>query len=197
MKHFQYKKLNKEEEYQAWLAKDYNSLLFSIFPYIVKMANKFKKGDEDLIQEGVLAVLSSLSKFNAAKGRLTTFATKIVYHALCSKIRKDKLIKTPSYIERNEQFDSILNLNNNLPTIDIAEKETSISDILDDQEYTQRIKIICEECLDERQQYILNQRLNGGKLKEIGNSLGISKERTRQIYEHSIELIKRKLNLPV
>lgn len=193
MQHYNYVKLTKEEEYQAWIAKDTDTLIYSVIPYIIKIAKKFNRDTDDLVQEGVAVLLSKLNKFDPTKGRLSTFTTFIVHHAICNKLRRDKLIKTPVAYDEAARLNNVVHLNTVKPTLDFIREETSVADLFNNHEDLEQIKQIFEKYLDKRQQFIVTERCNNKKLVDIAKNLMISKQRAAQIYKQAIDIIQNKL----
>ena len=70
------------------------------------------------------------------------------------------------------------------------------SDPAEIMEQKERTKLLLDLCpINERHQYVFEARISGLTWKEIGDDLGVSRERARQIYKKIVSKKKRRLRI--
>jgi len=177
-----YRKLTREEEYQAF--KDYrngdlearNLLIKSIMPLVTYIASKryhSKNVDdlEDYIQVGYIGLLKSIEKFDHTRGtRLTTYAWKAINsHITNFKNNTRSLIKVPQIVTDLPIFEDTIN--------DICSLDVELKLPID----------LRLDILSERDRWVIEQSyLKERTLQQIGVDLGITRERVNQLRKRAI-----------
>lgn len=183
------------------------TLMLSVMPMAVRLAQKYQGRGlpiDDLIQSANQGVIRAVDKFDPNRGcRLTTYATWWIKQSLLRDLAIDtKLIHVPLYVFGNdnlgeftpEQLEQFRKLNGSLTSLDVQagdDKEVTPAALVEEREHElieqmerKRELAILERNirrLRPRQQEILRARLAGRTLLEIGKTLGITRERVRQI----------------
>ncbi|MCC9608367.1 sigma-70 family RNA polymerase sigma factor [Blastopirellula sp. JC732] len=138
---------------------------------------------EEFLAESNAILLNAIDKFDYARGyRFSTYATHAIQRNLFRLIEKrNKRRKLESAEEAAIQTAASPAVDPDRPTdVEVQNAFDAIMSRIDD-------------ALDPREQFIVRQRFGldqlgkGKSLREIGDELGISKERTRQLYQRSIE----------
>lgn len=188
--------LTREEELKAWLDGNFDLLARSQLPYVIKLAasvcRRYRFKDVDMaISAGNIALIESLRRFDPRKARLTTWVTRVVLWRVAKEIQIDRQGCGPSErimasrrvflvpldaIVRNSvphSFDPESDLDNELNRLRAAIKR-----------------------LKPRLARVIRARLDGLTLREIGDKMGISRERVRQLERVAIHAIKKDLSKP-
>ena len=134
-----YKALSSKEQYILYKkiqegdtnAKD--QVIHSCLPLVINIANKFRYNNkhidlEDMVQEGNIALIRAVEKWDISKGAITTVVTWYVRNSLINMITDAQYcIKFPYAMSRRaaEQLRKIKSLNSN--DIDYLVKETGLS----------------------------------------------------------------------
>lgn len=206
-----YKPLTKNEEKQLLVdaktnAKSRNLLMEANLKFVFDVAKNYKgKGVPlgDLISEGNLGLSYAIDKFDPTRDvKLISYAVNWIRYYIQKAIAKrekevfvesgeeilDKLFIDDAFSENNED--------------DISEysKYDIIDDSMEEEErYNDREVIIKSvfEILDDREKLIIQKYygLNGYKrvkLKDIGNDIGVTAERVRQLRNIAFDKIRKK-----
>ncbi|EAQ78948.1 sigma-70 family RNA polymerase sigma factor [Blastopirellula marina] len=138
---------------------------------------------EEFLAESNAILLNAIDKFDYARGyRFSTYATHAVQRNLFRVIEKRN---------KRRKLESCEEVALHAATAPAANpEEPSGQDVLSAFE---SIMSRIDQVLDSREQFIVRERFGldgigkGKSLREIGEELGISKERTRQLFQRSIE----------
>lgn len=158
-----------------------------------KKCNSLTK--EDLINAGVVAFIENEHKFDPSTGKdIWDYMWLVVAGKVKEYInRYDELIYVPETSRRriNYSFDAISSYNQSAKLVD---EGTYFSDLEDDLSYSQAIAEFLS-LLDSRQKQVITLRygLNGQSplsLDAIGDILGISRQRVRQIEAKSLHIMR-------
>lgn len=198
-----YKPLSKDNE-QDLLKKAKNSILAknqvltSNLKFVFQTAKKYRGYGvpmEDLIAEGNIGLTKAIERFDTNRDvKFISYAVWWINQTIQEFIKKKKNIDN---IE-SEKVDTIKKNNSE------DELEYDLIDDTDNKDEKEELKFdIIKKLvlkLNDREQYIINSYygLNGEKektLDEIGKKLKISKERTRQIKEKSLRILRSELML--
>ena len=199
--------LSREEEgylSKQWLTKKdinaRNKLVEANLKFVANIARNYKGlglSYSDLIQEGNAGLFKAADKFDPDKGyKFISYAVNWIKQSILEALNKKNALKTAEL--PNETCDDVLDDRRDLTNNDISLDDVYL-DLSDDER--RREKDICDVAkflltgLTSREKYIVCQYngINEKKpktLEEIGNSLGLSKERVRQINETAMKKLR-------
>lgn len=199
--------LSREEEgylSKQWLTKKdinaRNKLVEANLKFVANIARNYKGlglSYSDLIQEGNAGLFKAADKFDPDKGyKFISYAVNWIKQSILEALNKKNALKTAEL--PNETCDDVLDDKRDLTNNDISLDDVYL-DLSDDER--RREKDICDVAkflltgLTSREKYIVCQYngINEKKpktLEEIGNSLGLSKERVRQINETAMKKLR-------
>lgn len=139
------------------LVRKYEPLIHSI---IAKKLSDYI-GDDDLVQVGRIALWKSAKKYDPDKGKFSTYAYKVIYHAMLKELgrRKNEVsLNTPVVGEEDAEFqDFIPDLK---PIFEGVEIKFELNDFF--------------QTLSHRQQDVLTHKAKGETHREIAKSIGAS-----------------------
>lgn len=152
------------------LVRKYEPLIHSVI--YKKLPNYI--GDDDLVQVGRIALWKSAKRCNPDKGKFSTYAYKVIYHAMLKELGKRK----------NE-----ISLNTPI----IGEEETEFQDLIPDlKQMVEGVEMRFElsdfyKTLTPRQQSVLSHKASGEPYKEIAAAIGVSYD----VVRNEMVLIRR------
>lgn len=178
-------------------------LFMSCVPWAIRQAgifyrNAMHRGNtrsniDDMTQEALWGLLESLRIFNPAKGRLTTIAHHYIYRRLIWYSKTNNIIHIP--VDRCGKKDEF-----NPATLPITSLEAlPVLNSIEDDDTSTAIKrydddeLINKHIADlpERWRKILYMRFwEGRTLQDIGNIIGLTRERIRQIEAKAIKRLQ-------
>ena len=187
-----------------------NEILTANLKFVFLTASKYKgKGVPlpDLISEGNMGLIKAIEKFDVEKGvKFISYAVWWIRNSIQEYIKKQQSILS------HEKDDDELNCKINISSFKDYEEDEFVTvgdTIEDDDSYSETIdrsiksievvnKIL--EKLDNRERYIVKRYYGIGaekemNLEEIGNELGITKERVRQIKRKSMDKLRSEILL--
>ena len=199
--------LSREEEgylSKEWLTKKdinaRNKLVEANLKFVANIARNYKGlglSYSDLIQEGNAGLFKAVDKFDPDKGyKFISYAVNWIKQSILEALNKKNSLKSAEL--PNETCDDVIDDKKDLTINDISLDDVYL-DLSDDER--RREKDICDVAkflltgLTSREKYIVCQYngINEKKpktLEEIGNNLGITKERVRQINEKAMKKLR-------
>ena len=181
-----------------------NEILESNLRFVFDMAKKYTgKGVpiSDLISEGNMALIYAITKFDEEKDvKFISYAVWWIRHAMLDAIKKKKLMSSVEVEQEDIYGNSYENTTSDSEDESVSQMETSFSNSSDERR--------CEVCrnqndalnsimptLTTREESVINYYfgLNGNEklnFVEIGNKMGISSERARQIKINAIRKLR-------
>jgi RNA polymerase sigma factor (sigma-70 family) len=195
-------RLTAQEEAEACRLKDlgdkeaFNRLVEAVVPYAVDLARQYSRRNtdsEDMAQIAIIAVIGAIPRFDATKGRLTTFVTSpIIWALLRSRDSYFSAVCVPHWSKRRRMNRCNEFPMSATPTVDSHEKE--IDDTEELEERVASIRYAMKE-MPEKWRYVLIRRSDGLTLSQIGIELGITKERVRQLEARAIAEVQYRLEV--
>ncbi len=186
-----------------------NEIIVSMLPWIYTHAYKFQAttglNPDDLAQAAVLKIIQGFHSYNPARGlKPITYFGKCILHAMVAEICTDRTIRKPTSADTGEETKAagektrwVLSLQMPLPGTEHKELGDTIPNAQDrdagdgaDVRADVKLMRLAIAKLDRRMREVLESRLRGEKLKQIGERLGITRERVRQIENDAKEKIR-------
>lgn len=171
---------------------------------------------EDLMQVGSMALMRAAETWDADKGKFSTYAMLWIHHHLRREIQdRVRVVRIPNHRQasggwkrhpRNStrmfyghQNHRQFGIANEVCLIDLMQDrfppaETHETTLCADAE-KRAVNLAALETLTDRERYVVRMRFWEDKtLKEVGDMLGLSRERVRQIQEDSLAKLKRSVH---
>jgi len=194
-----------------------NELIETSMPFVINMAVKINKVRnpkhlelDDLIQAGVFGLARAIEKFDLSKkNKFLTYASYWVRNNIDREIHKCKPYRVPLSVAYNcskgivksdltrasvEHFKEMMVVNHH----DTSKGDSS--EMLDPRQKTPDenadvnekicfLHMVIDDLDDERHSQAIRMRMEGAILKDIGETLGFTRERARQV----IDIVEKKL----
>ncbi|MBQ8741670.1 MAG: RNA polymerase sporulation sigma factor SigK [Clostridia bacterium] len=163
--------------------------------HVVKKYYTATDEQDDLISIGTIGLIKAVNTFKADKKiRLATYAARCIENEILMHFRNNKKYAQDVYI--SDPIDTDKN-GNTLTLIDIIADEGNIEDEIDTKIKVQKLRVILNGTLDERELQIINMRygLGGEKeltQREIAKKLGISRSYVSRIETAALEKLRKK-----
>lgn len=161
-----------------------NKIVLAYRPLVEGVARKLGDGrrtDDDLVSEGNIGLLRALETFDPERGfRFSAYAVFWVRARIIEFVRSNKSVVRPSRRQAPAQPDSAIG---DLEPDDVTVDERIVTDI-EVAHLRDKLDDILHSVLHERERHIFTARHlsdDAPTLQQIGDELGISGERVRQI----------------
>jgi len=184
-------------------------------PFVAHMARRYRDRGvplEDLVAEGAVGLLKAIRRFDPNAGtRFTTYASFWIRKGIIDALlERPRVVHLPRYArEQGKPFPREVSLDAPVKTAEttstwserLADRGSRAAfDVLADREEHRRLRRLVLD-LTPREQVVLAERfgLHGGPartLGDVGASMGLSKERVRQIESGALSRLRRRLRTP-
>ena len=167
--------------YRDWIVKSNMRLVISIVKKFVNPQNGF----DDLLSDGIVALIRAVDKFDVGLGfRFSTYATQVVRRNTYRSVMEKQA-------DRQRNFGSI---HENGIDISDDQKESSMSEQRW-HDLRARLSLMLNH-LDRREKFIIRARFSLGghrriqTLQRLADKLGVSKERIRQLEKRALDKLR-------
>lgn len=160
--------------------------------HVVKFYSKrcYNLEFEDLVDVGIIELYRAIERYDMSQHvRLVSFCGISIRHRIKSATIQERIIRTPLSItnpELKQQAKKVMCVG------ELTEISKEEEDIEDFSEYVPKLRSSIEK-LPEREQRILQERLEGKTLKELSDMFNLSRERIRQIWDETIAKLRKEL----
>ncbi len=173
-------------------------LILSILPWAIKLAHKYRHTEplEERISYAMLGVCKAVDVWEPERGKLTTIATCCIHNAIIDAIRKTCHPVVPPNpwnlprSEKGKQQAECAKKSVEL-TWDIARHLYADDPIPCELSSKVRQYRAARDALPSRLRKIILAREQGDTLKVIGDRMGLSRERVRQLVDRAIWQIRK------
>lgn len=174
-----------------------NKLIEHNLRLVAHVVKKYYSNDDqdDLISIGTIGLIKAVNTFKSDKKiRLATYAARCIENEILMHFRNNKKYAQDVYI--SDPIDTDKN-GNALTLIDVIADEGNIEDEIDKKIKLQKLRILLNCTLDERELKIINMRygLGGNKeqtQREIAKTMGISRSYVSRIETAALEKLRKK-----
>lgn len=174
-----------------------NKLIEHNLRLVAHIVKKYYTSDEqdDLISIGTIGLIKAVNTFKPDKKiRLATYAARCIENEILMHFRNNKKYTQDVYI--SDPIDKDKN-GNTLTLIDIIADDSNIDDEIDTKIKLQKLRVILNGTLEERELQIINMRYGlGGEReqtqREIAKRLGISRSYVSRIETAALEKLRKK-----
>lgn len=140
---------------------------------------------EDLVQEGSVALLRAIRKYNPDKGAFSTFAVKVIANQLLKFVYNQLLQKNKSF--PSVSLDAPISDKDGDTFADMVGDVDSAFENIDNKDLWDRLSAT----LTDRDRDIFFKRVvEGFSYREIGRLYGLSYERISQIYKATLDSLR-------
>ena len=174
-----------------------NKLIEHNLRLVAHVVKKYYTADDqdDLISIGTIGLIKAVNTFKSDKKiRLATYAARCIENEILMHFRNNKKYSQDVYI--SDPIDTDKN-GNTLTLIDIIADEGNIEDEIDTKLKLQRLRVLLNTTLDERELKIISMRygISGEReltQREIAKKLNISRSYVSRIETAALEKLRKK-----
>ncbi len=164
--------------------------------HVIKKYYSSADEQEDLISIGTIGLIKAISTFKSDKGsRLSTYAARCIENEVLMYFRSTK--KAAGELHFGDPIDTDKD-GNALTLIDVVADDVNIADEIDKKVKIERLRVLLETRLDDREKEIIKLRygIGGGReltQRQIAGLLGISRSYVSRIETSVLKKLKRML----
>ena len=174
-----------------------NKLIEHNLRLVAHVVKKYYTADDqdDLISIGTIGLIKAINTFKSDKKiRLATYAARCIENEILMHFRNNKKYSQDVYI--SDPIDTDKN-GNTLTLIDIIADDGNIEDEIDTKLKLQRLRVLLNTSLDERELKIISMRygISGEReltQREIAKKLNISRSYVSRIETAALEKLRKK-----
>jgi RNA polymerase sigma factor (sigma-70 family) len=146
----------------------------------------------DLYQVGRMAVYDAVEKFDPAIAKWSTFASSYIYWHQVRWLQHDRVVRLPQWVVDAGRDTITHQVFDEFDVLDETGDPAAIVETLEERERAVAAVRAAVATLKPRQREVREQRHLDGEamLREIGESLGVTRERVRQIEAKAIETLR-------
>lgn len=158
---------------------------------------------EDLVQEGLIHLIEAIPKFDTTVGvKFLTYAGKFIWTRLRHAYNRSTLIRSPQNYDPARELPVVVSLHdilhesdNDSELVEIVPAPLIVMPSEDDARDLAKMRE-CIADLKPRSRRIIEMRMAGATLKQIGAEMGVTRERIRQMETAAANTIRRRMGLP-
>lgn len=164
--------------------------------HIIKKYYTATSDQDDLISIGTIGLIKAVSTFRSDKKiRLATYASRCIENEVLMYFRANK--KSAQDLHFGDPIDTDKN-GNSLTLIDVVADDINIADEIDTKFKLEKLKVLLETRLDDREKEIITLRYGLGGCetltqKEVAEKLGISRSYVSRIETSVLKKLRRML----
>lgn len=165
--------------------------------HVIKKYYSNRADQDDLISIGTIGLIKAVSTFKPDKGiRLATYAARCIENEILMYFRAGK--KTAQDVYFSDPIDTDKD-GNALTLIDVIADDVNIAEDIDQKMRIDRLKVLVETKLDDREKTIVKLRYGLGGCEEltqkkVAERLGISRSYVSRIEKSALMKLKKWLN---
>ena len=147
--------------------------------------------EDDLFQVGVMAYLEGIDRWDPLKGKKWDYMWLVVGGKIAGYARdRESLIYIPQNAQKYVSYEFV-----DIDDYDILGEDRRLVEV-EDVLYRTRLCNKCLNLLTERERFVIEKRYgwDGGEpqhLEQVGNALGVTRERVRQIEAKALRKMRR------
>ncbi len=164
--------------------------------HVIKKFDNNSSEQDDLISIGTIGLIKAISTFKPEKGsRLATYAARCIENEILMYFRSIK--KSANDLHFSDPIDTDKD-GNALTLIDVVADDVNISDDIDKKMKIERMRVLLESALDDRERDILKLRYGLETeeeltQKQVAAILGISRSYVSRIEKSALDRLRRML----
>lgn len=164
--------------------------------HVIKKYYNTSADHDDLISIGTIGLIKAVSTFKSDKNiRLATYAARCIENEVLMYFRATK--KSAQDLHFGDPIDSDKD-GNSLTLVDVIADDVNVADEIDKKVKLERLKVLLETRLDDREKEIIKLRYGIGGVKEltqkeIAEKLGISRSYVSRIETSALKRLRKLL----
>lgn len=174
----------------------YNMCHWAVCKYTDKLPGKLKYSMyDDLVQEALLGAMKAANKYDPERGVFSSYAMWYIRQHIQIGLRYLASTELPMHLCLN-RYSKKIHLRRKRavsfrdPEIDVEKFWYTVKHLDESEDEAESLMMKLEASVKERWWHVFARRANGETLQSIADSLGVTKERVRQIEERAIRSFK-------